>query len=80
MDGVGLPGRLGDLEDVADVGGKVRGAREEPWVVRRGEHGMGGVLLEGALEGAGVGEGADAVLAMAGHSEFMMYSLVNVPK
>ena len=40
---------------------------------------MGGVLLEGALKGAGVGEGADAVLAMAGHSELMMYSLVDVP-
>ena len=41
---------------------------------------MGGVLLEGALKGAGVGEGTDAVLAMAEPLRMMMYSLVDVPE
>ena len=50
---VRLPRRLGDLEEVADVRSEAVRAREEPRVVRRGEDGVGGVLLEGTLEGAG---------------------------
>ncbi len=56
MDRVGLPRRLGDLEDVADIGGETRGAGEEPWVVGRGEDGVSGVLVEGAFESTGEGE------------------------
>ena len=50
MQRVRLPGVLGDLEQIGDVRCQVRGAREEPRVVRRRKNGVCGVLLEGTFE------------------------------
>lgn len=55
MQGMRLPGRLGDFEEVADVRCKARGARKEPGVVRRRQDGMCGVLLKGTFERTGMG-------------------------
>lgn len=65
IDGVGLPGIFGNLEEVRNVGRYGLGAGKDDGVVRRFEARVGGVLVQSLLEGTAICLGMDIGFSVA---------------